>query len=164
MSCQLSPASQPHKVFSIKGAFTAKELGLAEHTHPVDTLMTLMSSITSRVCCSRELEQVHPVLLIGSDYPHLITRIEPVRLGPPGGPAATKTRLGWMLQDPAQISKLWSMPPQCYFSLSKAATNNLFSHVERLWQMDVLLWQSPKARTRSKQDQYAVDLLKAETV
>lgn len=42
------------------------------------------------------LQLIHKahLLLIGADHPHLLAPIEPVHLGPPGGPAAIQTRLG----------------------------------------------------------------------
>ncbi|KAK7902058.1 hypothetical protein WMY93_018827 [Mugilogobius chulae] len=138
VSFKLSPVTQPQKTYTITRAFTAKELGLAEHSHPTDTLM--------------------------AKYTHLrVTPIEPVRLGPPGGPAAVKTRLGWTLQGPAQKVKQWSLSSQCYFTISSPAPDNLLKHVERLWQMDVLPWRNPKTSTRSQQDQYALDLLETHT-
>ncbi len=38
VSFTLSPAFQPNKKFKIKGAFTAENLGLAKHSHPVTLL------------------------------------------------------------------------------------------------------------------------------
>lgn len=154
VSFMLSPASQPRRVYEIKRAFTAKELGLAEHTHPVSVLQRKYRHL--RGLPLQNIEQAQPVLLIGSDYPHLITPMEPVRLGPPGGPAAIKTRLGWSLH--------WFTAPQCYFTSIRAPPEELYSHVERLWQMDVLPWRNAKASTRSRQDQQAIDLLEAKTV
>lgn len=46
------------------------------------------------------LTEVQPLLLIGSDQPHLITPTEPVRCGGPAALAAVHTHLGWMLQGP----------------------------------------------------------------
>ncbi|KAJ8411282.1 hypothetical protein AAFF_G00172880 [Aldrovandia affinis] len=59
------------------------------------------------------LNQVQPLLLIGSNYAHLITPIEPVHLGPPGGPAAIKTQLSWTLQGPSKFLKYSLAPQQC---------------------------------------------------
>ncbi|KAK7891694.1 hypothetical protein WMY93_023657 [Mugilogobius chulae] len=161
VSFKLSPVTQPQKTYTITRAFTAKELGLAEHSHPTDTLMAKYTHL--RGLPLPQIERAHPMLLIGSDYPHLVTPIEPVRLGPPGGPAAVKTRLGWTLQGPAQKVKQWSLSSQCYFTISSPAPDNLLKHVERLWQMDVLPWRNPKTSTRSQQDQYALDLLETHT-
>ena len=86
----ISPASQPRKTYQIQGAFTAKQLGLAKHTHPVRDLQCKFHHL--RGLPLQSFADVQLVLLIGSDYPHLIT--------PPGGPAAMKTRLGWTRQGP----------------------------------------------------------------
>ena len=101
--------------------------------------------------------------MIGSDCIHLITPIEPVRLGPPGGPATVRTRLGWTLQGPAQDIKLNLEAPQCLFT-SISSPTELCSHVEKLWQMDVLPYHSEKVVVRSRQDQEAIHLLQEQTV
>lgn len=162
VSFSISPLSQPKKVFHIKGAFTAQQLSLAEHTHPVKALKEKYQHL--RGLPLRHLETVCPVLLIGSDYPHLITPVEPVRLGPPGGPAAVKTRLGWTLQGPVQNVQHEFNEQSCYFTLASPSEVDLFKHVERLWQMDVLPWRSEKTSTRSRQDHEAIELLDAKTV
>ncbi|KAJ8381465.1 hypothetical protein SKAU_G00022430 [Synaphobranchus kaupii] len=68
-------ASQPKKVFRISGAFTAEPLGLAEHTHPAKALQQRYHHLAGLPL--QQFEKVHPVLLIGSDCPHLITPIAP---------------------------------------------------------------------------------------
>ena len=103
------------------------------------------------------------MLLIGSDCTHLITPIEPVQLGPPGGPAAVRTLLGWTLQGPAQDIKLCPNAQQCLFTTSLSPLD-LFSHVEKLWQMDVLPYRSEKLATRSRQDQETIHLLQEQTI
>lgn len=50
--------------------------------------------------------RVNPLLLIGADNPHLINSVKLVRLGPPGGTAAIRTKLGWMLQGTARLTEL----------------------------------------------------------
>lgn len=96
----VSPAADPKRRFKIQNAFTAEHLGLAEHTQPVNKLQQRYRHLAGLPFSA--LNNIHPVLLIGSDFPHLITPIEPVRMGPPGGPAAIKTRLGWTLQGPTE--------------------------------------------------------------
>lgn len=96
----VSPAAEPKRRFKIQNAFTAEQLGLAEHTQPVKKLQQRYRHLAGLPFPA--LNNIHPVLLIGSDFPHLITPIEPVRMGPPGGPAAIKTRLGWTLQGPTE--------------------------------------------------------------
>lgn len=162
VSFSISPLSQPKKVFHIKGAFTAQQLSLAEHTHPVKALREKYQHL--RGLPLRHLETVRPVLLIGSDYPHLITPVEPVRLGPPGGPAAVKTRLGWTLQGPVQHLQWETNEQHCFFTSTSSPETDLFKHVERLWQMDALPWRNEKTSTRSKQDREAIELLDAKTV
>lgn len=82
VSFSISPLSQPKRVFQIKEAFTAQQLSLAEHTHPVKLLMKKYQHL--RGLPLQNLETVSPVLLIGSDYPYLVTPVEPVCLSPPG--------------------------------------------------------------------------------
>ncbi|KAK7926211.1 hypothetical protein WMY93_008521 [Mugilogobius chulae] len=139
VSFSISPAANPDKVYTIRNAFTSEQLSLAEHSHPVASL-------------SRS-----------ADYTHLITPIEPVRMGPPGGPAAIKTLLGWTLQGPAQAIKSSSNVSHCLFT-SAPSHSELFSCVEKLWQMDVLPYRSEKMAVRSRQDQEAVKLLQTQTV
>jgi len=67
------------------------------------------------------VKDAQPILLIGSDQPHLIT---PIRLGSPDGPAALQTRLGGTL-----LTSILS--PQ----------DELFKNVQILWQVeDVPHW------------------------
>lgn len=95
VSFSVSSAFHPQKRFRIHGAFTAIDLGLSKHSHPVDTLQKVYRHL--RGLPLHSFNQAQPLLLIGSDYPHLLSPVEPVHLGPPGGPAALKTLLGWTL-------------------------------------------------------------------
>ena len=106
---------------------------------------------------------VKPLVLIGSDHPHLITSIEPVRLGPPGGPAAVRTRLGWTLQGPARFLQQPLRPQQCLLTSVNTPASELLQHVARLWQIDTLPFRSEKGVTRSRQDQAAIALLEEKT-
>ncbi|XP_067274307.1 uncharacterized protein [Pseudorasbora parva] len=157
----VSPTVKPSKAYKIRNAFTAKALGLAEHTHPVSALQRKFKHLAGLPL--QPLDKVHPVLLIGSDCPHLITSIQPVRLGPPGGPAAVRTRLGWTLQGPAQELSSHLATDQCFFTTLRPI-NDLYANVERLWQMDVLPYQSEKVITRSRQDKESIQLLQENTV
>ncbi|XP_073718037.1 uncharacterized protein [Misgurnus anguillicaudatus] len=157
----VSPTVNPNKAYKIRNAFTAKVLGLAEHTHPVSILQRKFKHLAELPL--EQLDKVHPVLLIGSDCPHLITPIQPVKLGPPGGPAAVRTRLGWTLQGPTQELSSHLSPEQCFFT-SLRPINDLYANVERLWQMDVLPYQSEKVITRSRQDKESIQLLQENTV
>ncbi len=161
VSFTVSPVSNPHKKFFIRGAFTAERLGLAEHTYPVTSLQKKYRHLAGLPL--QQMDRVQPVLLIGSDCPHLITPIEPVLLGPPGGPAAVKTRLGWTLQGPTHEIKHGINAHQCLFT-SVLPNSDLFAHVERLWQMDVVPYHSENVVTRSKRDQEAIQLLQEKTI
>ena len=162
VSFTISPAADPTRLYHIRGAFTAKQLALAKHTHPVSALQRKFRHLKGLPL--QYIVEAQPLLLIGSDYPHLITPVEPVRLGPPGGPAAVKTRLGWTLQGPAQELRHGFTEQQCLFTSTLPSSVDLYSQVERLWQMDVLPWHNEKASVRSRQDQEAIDLLEAKTV
>ncbi|XP_026105544.1 uncharacterized protein LOC113077350 [Carassius auratus] len=157
----VSQTVNPRKAYKIRNAFTAKALGLAEHTHPVSFLQQKFKHLAGLPL--QQLDKVHPVLLIGSDCPHLLTPIEPVRLGPPGGPAAVRTCLGWTLQGPTEELSSPLSPDQCFFT-SLQPVNDLYANVERLWQMDVLPYQSEKVITRSRQDKESIQLLQENTV
>lgn len=85
--------------------------------------------------------------------------VEPVRLGPPGSPAAIKTILAWTLQGPAQGLKYSISEHQCYVTSMLCSNADLFTQVKKLWQMDVLPWHRKNISTRSHQDQEAIDLL-----
>ncbi|KAJ8395307.1 hypothetical protein AAFF_G00032920 [Aldrovandia affinis] len=99
----------------------------------------------------------------GSDCPHLVTPIEPVRLGPPGGPAAVKTRLGWTLQGPVKSLQQYSHQQQCLFLATTSQAAELFKQVEKLWQLDTLPYRSERLVTRSRRDEEATNLLEAKT-
>lgn len=146
----VSSVTNPCKAFRIRSAFTANSLSLAEHTHPVRVLQKKYKHLAGLPL--QHLHKVKPVVLIGSDCPHLITPIEPVRLGPPGGPAAVRTRLGWTLQGPAQELTSRLSPQQCLFT-SLRSSNDLYADVEKLWKMDILPYRNEKVLTRSRQDQ-----------
>ncbi|KAK7944873.1 hypothetical protein WMY93_000601 [Mugilogobius chulae] len=107
--------------------------------------------------------RVSPLLLIGADHPHLLCPIERVRLGPPGGPAAIHTRLGWTLQGPARILESQLQPQQCLFTSLSPEALELKRNVERLWQVDILPFKNEKEVTRSKEDTEALNLLQAKT-
>ncbi|XP_062287006.1 uncharacterized protein LOC133992303 [Scomber scombrus] len=161
VSFSISPADKPHKKFHIQDAFTANHLGLAEYTYSLSALQQKYRHLEGLSIPS--LHKVRPTLLIGSDHPELIVPIEPVRLGPPGGPAAVKTCLGWTLQGPSKHLQDQLSASQCLFTSASPKTD-LYHQVERLWQLDTLPFRSEKVVTRSKQDQEAVDMLDRSTV
>lgn len=162
VSFQISTPSHPGRSYKITGAFTAELLSLAEHSYPVADLQRRYQHLKGL-----PLQPIHkacPLLLIGADHPHLITLIEPVRLGPPGGPAAVKTRLGWSLQGPARVVGDNVKSQQCLHIAVNPSMTELFQNVERLRQADVIPNRYEKSVTRSKQDQEALDLLQSQNV
>ncbi len=161
VSFTVSPVTNRHKKFPIQRAFTAERLGLAEQTHPVASLQKMYKHLVGLPL--QQIDRVQPVLLIGSDCPHLVTPIEPVHLGPPGGPAAVRTRLGWTLQGPTHEIKHGLNTHQCLFT-TISPNADLFAQVEKLWQMDVIPYRNEKVVTRSKLDQEAIRLLQEKTV
>lgn len=101
VSFSISSPLKPKTKYKITGAFTTARIGLSSHTYPMEQLRKNYKHLIGLLI--QTLTNVKPTLLIGSDHPHLVTPIEPVRLGPPGGPAAIRTRLGWALQGPASV-------------------------------------------------------------
>lgn len=161
ISFHVSPATNPKVSYKIDGAFTASRLSLAQHTYPIEQLQKKHKHL--RGLPIPALKDAKPSLLIGSDQSHLITPIEPVRLGSPGGPAAVHTRLGWTLQGPVRSMGRPVNSVQCLFTSLPPQMDELYRHVERLWQMDVIPHRPEKEVTRSKQDQQAVALLDTKT-
>lgn len=126
----VSPAAYPQRTYKIKGAFTSANVALAGHTQPVSTLQRKYKHLRGQ--CLFPLNKAQPLLLIGSDQPHLITPKEPVRLCPPGGPAAVKTRLGWTLQGPTKSTRHSFSPQQCLHLSTVPMPDELWRNVERL--------------------------------
>lgn len=162
ISFHVSPAANPMVNYKINGAFTASRFSLAQHTYPIEQLQKKYKH--QRDLPIPALKDAKPSLLIGSDQSHLITPVEPVRLGPPGGPAAVHTRLGWTLQGPVRSMGRPADSVQCLFTSLPTQMDELYHHVERLWQMDTVPHRPEREVTRSKQDQQAVALLNAKTV
>ncbi|XP_048880820.1 uncharacterized protein LOC125748572 [Brienomyrus brachyistius] len=161
VSFQVASAVLPQKRFQIHNAFTAAQLGLAQHSYPITTLQERYRYLKGLPL--QPFHKANPLLLIGADHPHLVTPIEPVRLGPRGGPAAVKTRLGWTLQGPAKALDLESHSQECLFTSLSSDTAELLRNVEKLWEMDTLPYRNEKLLTRSKEDQEAVYLLESRT-
>lgn len=94
-------------------------------------------------------------------------------LGHGEGPAAVHTRLGWALQGPSLLhvgsQNRDSVHPesvnvvQTLFHETYSVQSNLHRNVEKLWQINVLPFQSNKSITRSKQDLEALALLESKT-
>lgn len=162
VSFSVSSASQPKRNYHISGAFTAQNLGLADHSYPLATLQKRYRHL--RGLPLEPFDRVSPLLLIGADQPHLITPTEPVRLGPPGGPVAIRTRLGWTLQGPARGLPHHPRSQNCYLTSVNPETAELLRNVEKLWQVDTLPFKSEKQVTRSREDQEALSLLESKTI
>lgn len=158
----VSSLLKPEERYHIHHAFTSENLGLSEHSYPVRSLQQKYKHL--RNLPLPPVEHAQPLLLIGSDLPHLLTPIEPVRTGPPGGPIAVHTQLGWSLQGPTNIDQVPASEQQCLFTVTDSPTCELFRNVERLWQIDTLPYTSKKQVTRSKQDLQALALLQSSTV
>ncbi|KAL0184292.1 hypothetical protein M9458_019988, partial [Cirrhinus mrigala] len=109
------------------------------------------------------IEQAQPLLLIGSDMPHLLVPVQPIRMGPPNAPIAVHTRLGWTLQGPVGCSQTAPCDQQCLNISIDAQNAELLKNVERLWQTDTLPYINETTATRSKQDQHALTLLQKRT-
>ncbi len=161
VSFSIAPVSCPERSYHIKGAFTAKELNLVQHTYPIADLQRSYRHLQDLPL--HDVNKAQPLVLIGSDYPHLITPVEPVRLGPPGGPAAVHTKLGWTLQGPSRLLKPHLQPQECLFISCASPEAELFGQVERLWQLDTLPYQSEKVVSRSRQDAKAIHILEEKT-
>lgn len=74
VSFSISSYTHPQKRFHIHKAFTAAELGLSQHSHPVEALQKTYHHL--RGLPLQSFNRAQPLLLIGSDYPHLLTPIE----------------------------------------------------------------------------------------
>ncbi|XP_052449737.1 uncharacterized protein LOC128011416 [Carassius gibelio] len=161
VSFRISSTTNPKRTFRIVEAFTSQRLGLADHTYPVTNLKKRYKHLADLPI--EPFQHVKPLVLIGADYPHLLTPVEPVRLGPPGGPAAIHTRLGWTLQGPAHLIQWAPNIQQCLLTGVSSPATELMQNVEKLWKMDILPYQSSKLAVRSKQDKEALEHLEART-
>ena len=100
VSFHISTPARPQGRFRIQNTFTTQQPGLSEYTYPITQLQTKYHHLKGIPLSP--VHQAQPTLLIGSDHVNLIIPLEPVQIGPPGGPVAVKTRLGWALQGPAK--------------------------------------------------------------
>ncbi len=162
ISFQISPTYKPQALYKIEHAFTADRLNLSRQSYAVDQLKKKYQHL--RGLPILPMKDAQPLLLIGSDQPHLITPIEPVRLGSPGGPAAVRTHLGWTLQGPASFMGRPASSQQCLLTSFLPTQDELFKNVQRLWQIESVPYRDDKEVTRFKQDQEALKLLEAKTI
>lgn len=162
VSFHISPYSNPKKRYLISRAFTAPQLDLIDHSYPISKLQKQYKHLAGLPLQS--FKKAKPLILVGADQTHMITPIEPVRLGPPGGPAAIRTKLGWTLQGPTSLLEQRLKPKECLHISLPLSTTELCKNVNRLWQVDVLPFRNETECTRSKQDQRAIELLEAKTI
>ena len=127
-----SPANSQVK-HHIHHAFNAAELSLAEQSSPMESLKKRYEHLSGVLMCG-----VKPMLLFGSDYPQLITPVRPVQTGPPGGPVAVCTLLGWAIQGPTNFLQNPTRETSCLHTAFLSPTLDLHQHVESLWQIDTL--------------------------
>nr|XP_055033759.1 uncharacterized protein LOC129422083 [Misgurnus anguillicaudatus] len=161
VSFEVSSVSKPMKKFAIHNAFTATGLCLAEHNYPVAALQKAYRHLKDLPL--PPMDRVKPLLLIGSDMPHLLTPVQPICKGPIGGPIAVHTPLGWSLQGPMSPMQPSRGSQQCLYITTVSNRDDLIQHVERLWQVDTLPYNT-KMVTRSKQDKEAYTLLQNATI
>ncbi|XP_067270804.1 uncharacterized protein [Pseudorasbora parva] len=161
VTLEISPITKPTERYIIRNAFTASGLCLAEHNYPVAALQKAYRHLKGLPL--QPVDRVKPLLLIGSDMPHLLTPTQPVRRGTLGGPVAICTRLGWVLQGPMCPIQPPRGQQQCLHIMTSPPRDELYQHVERLWQIDTLPYNE-KLITRSKQDQHCYNLLQSATV
>ncbi len=161
VSFSVSSLNRPTRKFEISHAFTAENLRLSEHSYPIAALQRKYAHIRSLPL--PQIEQAQPLLLIGSDMPHLLVPVQPIRMGPPNAPIAVHTRLGWALQGPTGYSLPTPCDQKCLNITVDGQNAELLKNVERLWQIDTLPYINETAATRSKQDQQALTQLQTRT-
>jgi len=161
VSFEVSASLNPNIRHKIHTAFTAQELNIAKQSCPVDILKHKFVHL--RDVPIIPFKEVQPMLLIGSDYPQLITPIAPVLMGPLGSPVGVSTSLGWAIQGPTTFLDQPLETTCLNISLFHSPTQDLSHHVEKLWQVDILPFQPVKDMTQSKQDRDALQMLEAKT-
>ncbi len=162
VSFEVSTLSNPRVKFQIVHAFSASELNLAQQSCPADTLKRMYGHLKGIPL--KAFTDVQPLLLIGSDHSHLIMPVSPVCLGPPGTPIATHTLLGWTVQGPTTFLHHPQGESSCLHTMFLSPAQALHQHVEKLWQLDTLPFQTARDVTCSKQDQRAMEMLEEKTV
>lgn len=160
VSFEVSASVNPSIRHKIHTAFTAPELNIVKQSCPVDILKHKFTHL--RDVPIIPFKEVQPNLLIGSDYPHLITPIAPVLMGPLVSPKFS-TSLGWAIQGPITLLDQPLETTCLNISLFHSPTQDLSHHVEKLWQVYILPFQPVKDMTRSKQDRDALQMLETKT-
>ncbi|XP_067654470.1 uncharacterized protein [Haliotis asinina] len=162
VNLSISPGDSPQIQYPISNAFTSPSLCLSEYTYPVKDLQIRWPHLRDYPLPS--IYNAQPVILIGSDYADLILPQEPVHFGPKGAPVAVHTRLGWSLQGQADmhLPRMSQTVEQCLLTSSVHRDPELWSNVEKLWQIDAVP-NGTKDVTRSKQDKQALETLETFT-
>ena len=157
MDFEISPTFAPSVRYRIRGAFTSPRLGLAERSYPVAALQERYRHL--RDLPLTEFEKVTPLLLIGADNHHLLLPVGPVKLGPPGSPAAVQTLLGWGLQGTDCLLDSQRSVAHCLFTDVTPVEGDVYNQAGRLSQVNFLSSQDKKLVSQSRQDAEAVRLL-----
>lgn len=126
----VSVSTQPQAYHYICQTFNATQIHLAEQSCPANTLIRKYTDL-----------KVQPRLLIGSDHPHVITPIQPVRFGPTGSDSSCLhdfTHLRHLILTRTSMLKDWGR-----------------------WCIALSQWQEV---TRSKHDQAALSILDEKTI
>ncbi len=76
VSFSVSSLNRPTRKFEINHAFTAENLRLSEHSYPIAALQRKYAHIRSLPLS--QIERAQPLLLIGSDMPHLLVPVQPI--------------------------------------------------------------------------------------
>lgn len=116
---QISPVGDLSAKY-VRNAFTANELSLMEHSCPVTALQLRYPHLKG--LSLPQPNKVQPLVLIGSDHPHLVIPTEPVHTGPPGAPYGVCTALGWAMQGPSGLNLPTTQGQQFYFAATRSST------------------------------------------
>lgn len=162
VSFQVVPRNKKGLKYNIDNAFTATELNLAEQSCSAERLQRGYNHLKDLPLPS--FNKVKPMVLIGSDHPHLITPKQPIRSGPIGGPIAVFTALGWAVQGPASFLQHSPSDSSCFHLSVLSPSEELQQHVEKLWQIDTLPFRSSKEATRSGEDKAALEKLEQKSI
>ena len=162
VSFEIAPARRPHKKYPMSDVFTGGQIALSQYDYPLESLRERYPHL--RQLDIDPIQGAKPTLLIGSDHADLILPISPVLRGPRGCPAAIETILGWTLQGITDRKNRKERPVQCFHSSVDSQEPTLLDNVKKLWQLDALPHRSEKDYTRSKEDEYALNLLREKTV
>ncbi|KAL7834760.1 hypothetical protein SRHO_G00290070 [Serrasalmus rhombeus] len=150
---------KPRRRYQVSQAFTASQLALVDHAYTISKLQAQYRHLSGLPL--QPFERAKPLLQVGADHPH---PIEPVKLCPPGGPAAVHIRLGWTLQGPTRLVERGLSLQQCLHTSMVPDAAELFQCVEKLWRVDTVPFHREQDCTRSGQDHDVMEMLDTKTV